>query len=171
MYALQLVDATEPGPNALTQEASNNYQHEVASMPLNVRETLLGTGCLTEVDVLLAREFVAAWSRLHRGYAQSGTVTVEQYAQACADIKLTVPTMNHLEAIPEHFLHWWRKLVPPPGMGKFHSAVMDIYREWVTLKSGDPNDLSLTAQMALHEATQSLDRNHFEILLREKCAG
>ena len=72
----------------------------MAAMSPGVRDILLDGGCLTEMDVLLGREFLAARARLEGCYGQSGAVTVEEFAEACRDMKATSPTFNSINVIP-----------------------------------------------------------------------
>ena len=170
-YVDQFALQTDLGPNGRTQNASDRATAATMELSREARELLISTGCLSEIDVWLAREFVAANARLEGGYAQRGTVTVEQFAKACADIKITAPTMGGLDAMPAHFIAWWGQLVPPPGLGKYHSAIMDFYREWQGVDTGDPQDVDILTQLAVMEAAQALDGDDLEILLREGCSG
>ena len=65
---------------------------------------LISTGCLTEIEVYLAREYIAAKARLDGGCALSGTLIVQQFDEACADIQTTMPSMDTLDAISAHFI-------------------------------------------------------------------
>ena len=84
-YVDQFALQTDLGPNAHTQTANVRAMELVVAMNPDVRETLLESRCLLEVEVLLSQEFSAARTRLEGGYAQSGTVTVEQFAEACRE--------------------------------------------------------------------------------------
>ena len=137
----------EVGPNPDTQGANEREMDLVAAMSPGVRDILLDGGCLTEIDVLLGREFLAARARLEGCYGQSGTVTVEEFAEACRDMKATSPTFNSINAIPAHLLYWWERLVPPPGLEGYHRAVPDFYREWVRV-GGDPEEADVYLQLA-----------------------
>lgn len=123
----------------------------------------------TEVGVLLGTKFLAARDRLGAGYAQSGTVTVQQFAEACSDIKITAPFMDSEDAIAAHFVHWWARLIPPPSMEKYHAAIMDFYLEWQRV--GDFEQVDVRLEMAMMEAFKGLDGDVVETLLRERCSG
>ena len=160
----------EVGPNPDTQGANEREMDLVAAMSPGVRDILLDGGCLTEIDVLLGREFLAARARLEGRYGQSGAVTVEEFAEACRDMKATSPTFNSINAIPAHLLHWWERLVPPPGLEGYHRAVPDFYREWVRV-GDDPEEVDVYLQLAPVEEAQKLDGDTLETLLRTRCAG
>ena len=51
-----------------------------------------------------------------------------QFAEACAEIRVAAPTMGGLDAMPAHLAGWWGRLVSPPGLGEYHSAIMDLHR-------------------------------------------
>ena len=68
-------------------------------------------------NVWSAEEFVAAREGPVEGCAQTGTGTVQQFAEACADIRVTAPAMGGLDARPAHLVELRGRLVPPPGLG------------------------------------------------------
>ena len=166
-FALQ----TEAGPNPQTHTEYVREIEAVAAMSPSLRETLLDTGCLTAIKVYLGTEYLAARARLEGGYAQSGTVTAQEFAGACKDIQTTVPFMGGLDAVPRHFAEWWATLVPPPGMEQYHAAVMDFYHEWQEVGTGDPEDVDIITQMEVLEAARGLDGDTLEILLASGCSG
>ena len=98
-------------------------------------------------------------------------MTVGQFAEACADIRVAAPTMGGLDAMPAHLAGWWGRLIPPPGLGEYHSAIMDLRREWQEVDTGDPQDAGILTQLAVVEGANTLDDDGLETLLRGDCPG
>ena len=98
-------------------------------------------------------------------------MTVGQFAEACADIRVAAPTMDGLDAMPAHLAGWWGRLIPPPGLGEYHSAIMDLHREWQEVDTGDPQDAGILTQLAVVEGANTLDDDGLETLLRGDCPG
>ena len=166
-YVNQFALQDEAGPNAASQEANVRAMEAVVAMLPGIRDSLLDAGCLHETDVWVSRETVAARDRLEGGYAQGGTVTVEQFAEACSDIKFTAPLVDAPGAVPEHFAYWWARLVPPPGMEEYYAAVMDFYREWLAV--GDLEQVDILVERAVTEAAMAFDGDTMDTLLRTRC--
>ena len=112
-FALQL---THDGPSKYSQEAADTSMDELALMDFRLREYLVDAGCITGAEVWQADAVWVAWGRLLDGFGQGQNVSVEEFADACSDIKLTVPTLDKLIAIPQHMAFWWAKLNPPSGV-------------------------------------------------------
>ena len=168
-FALQL---THDGPCEYSQGASDTTLDQLALMDFRLREYLVDGGCITGVEVWQAEAVWAGWGRLLDGFGQGQNVSVEEFAEACADIKATVPTLDNLIAIPQHLAYWWEQLNPPPELRRYHAAVADFYREWIETGGGDPQtDVSFETQMALIEVAQDLDEDVLETLLARRCAG
>ena len=140
-FALQLV---HDGPNKYSQEAADTAMDELYLMDFRLREYLVDVDCLTGAEVWRADAVWAAWSRLLDGFGQGDNVSVEEFADACNDIKLTVPTLDELIAVPYHMSYWWEQLNPPPELVSYYVAVADFYEEWIETGGGDPQtDVSL----------------------------
>ena len=150
------------------QEAYDDELWAIHAMEANIWDALIETGCITEIDVVVAGETAAAWERLLAGYGQDETVTVEEFAEACSDVGTVSPLYEGAEAVPVHLLYWWDLLVPPPGLEMYYQAVRDYYHEWVSVGL---ESISVDTEMAVLEAAQSLEGDHLEILLRTRCAG
>ena len=168
-FALQVV---HDGPSEYSQEAADTTMDELALMDFRLREYLVDTGCITGTEVWQADAVWAAWGRLLDGFGQGENVSVEEFADACSDVKLTVPTLDELIAIPRHMAYWWTQLTPPPELEGYYAAVADFYGEWIETGGGDPQtDVSFETQMALIEAAQALDEEVLETLLVRRCSG
>ena len=168
-FTLQL---THDGPSKYSQEAADTTMDELALMDFRLRKYLVDAGCITGAEVWQADAVWAAWGRLLDGFGQGQNVSVEEFADACSDIKLTAPTLDKLIAIPQHMAFWWDKLNPPPELRDYYEAVADFYQEWIETGGGDPQtDVSFETQMAAIEAAQALDGDVLEVLLARRCAG
>ena len=168
-FALQLV---YDGPSQHSQKAADTAMDELVFMDFRIREYLVDAGCITGTEVWQADTAFAAWGRLVDGFGQGDDVTIEEFAEACRDIKLTAPTLDRLIAIPEHMAYWWDKLNPPSELSDYYAAVAVFYDEWIETGGGDPQtDVSFETQMALIETAQALDQNVLETLLARRCAG
>ena len=166
-FALQ----TESGPNQETQAAADAEAWLITQMTQPVQDALLDAGCLSGYDVLLAYKVIEALTRYEAGYGQGPDTTVDEFAQACADMKAAAPTMDVPEALPEHFWYWWKSLTPPPELADYHAAVLEFYRQWVLTGDGLVDDIPTEYQLALIDAAEAMDEDVLEILLRERCAG
>ena len=168
-FALQVV---HDGPSEYSQEAADTTMSELAFMEFEIREYLMDAGCVTDIDVLLADAAIAAWNRLLEGYGQGEDVGVEEFAQACNDIKLTAPTMDKVSALPLHMAYWWAELTPPSELADYYAAVARFYEEWIESGGDDPlSAVSLETQMALTDTALALDGDVLDVLLARRCAG
>ena len=168
-FALQL---TSDGPNEHSQEAADDERRALVSMDPGTRDYLVDTGCVTAAEVQVAIAVDEAWGRLLGGYGQGRDVSVEEFADACKDIKLTAPTMQGLAALPLHMAHWWVRLTPPPELVVYHLAIAMFYEDWVEGSGDDPADsMSSETQAYLNTAMQAMDADVLEILLARGCAG
>ena len=169
-FALQVV---HDGPSEHSQRAADDTMWELYEMDPRLREYLLDTGCLTGVEVWRADATVEAWDRLMNGWGQGENVSIEEFADACSDIKLTTPTLDETVAIPYHMAYWWGQLTPPPELASYHVAVADFYEEWIETGGGiDPQtDVSFETQMVVLDSVQSLEEDIRETLLIRRCAG
>ena len=168
-FALQVV---HDGPSEHSQRAADDTMWELYEMDPLLREYLLDMGCLTGVEVWQADATVEAWDRLLNGWGQGENVSVEEFAEACRDVGLTVPTLDVSVAMPEHLAYWWGELTPPPELADYYDAVATFYEEWIESGGGDPQtDVSFETQMALIETAQALDEDVLETLLARRCAG
>ena len=168
-FALQLV---HDGPSEYSQDAADMTMNELAFMEFETREYLVDTGCVTGIEVWQADATLAAWNRLLEGYGQSEDVSVDDFARACNDIKLTAPTMDKLSALPQHLAYWWAELTPPSELEDYYAAVARFYEEWIESGGDDPlSAVSLETQMALTDTALALDGDVLDVLLARRCAG
>ena len=168
-FALQVV---HDGPSEYSQEAADTTMSELAFMEFEIREHLLDAGCVTDTEVWLADATIAAWGRLLDGYGQGEDVDVEEFAQACNDIKLTAPTMNKLSALPQHLAYWWAELTPPSELADYYAAVARFYKEWMESGGDDPvSAVSIETQNAAISAALALDGDVLDVLVARRCAG
>ena len=170
-YVNQFALQTEVGPNAATQEAADDEYWYITQMTEPVQDVLMEAGCITGYDVALAYETGYAWARYEAGYGQGPDTTIEEFAQACADMKVTIPAMDAVSEAPWHLYYWWTQLNPPQEIQGYYDAVLDFYQEWALAGTGDINDVSHETAMAVQAAAQALDGDDLELLLRERCAG
>ena len=145
-YVNQFALQTEDGPNELTQEAHDAALWAIVLMDLDTQDTLMDAGCLDGYDVSLAYEVGYAWGRYEAGYGQRPDTTIEEFAQACADMKVTMPTLDTLEAMTLHLLYWWAQLSPPPELADYYDAVFEYYRAWAATESNDPRTCPLRSK-------------------------
>ena len=169
-FALQVV---HDGPSEYSQEASDVAMDELYLMDFRLREYLVDADCTTSIDVWRADATHAARTRLLDGFGQGENVSIEEFADACSDIKLTTPTLDETIAIPYHMAYWWGQLTPPPELASYYVAVADFYGEWIETGGGiDPQtDVSFGTQMAVLDSVQSLEEDMRETLLIRRCAG
>ena len=168
-FALQVV---HDGPSKHSQAAADDAMWELYEMDPWLREYLLDMGCLTGAEVWRADATVEALDRLVSGWGQGGNVSVEEFAEACSDIKLTAPTFGPLAAMPDHMAYWWGELTPPPELADYYDAVSTFYEKWVESGGGDPQtSVDFGIQMAVLETAQALDGDVLETLLARRCAG
>ena len=170
-YVNQFALQTEDGPNELTQEASDEQRWFITQMSKAVQDTLMDAGCLDGYDVSLAYEVGYAWGRYEAGYGQGDNTSVEEFAQACADMMVTVPTLDTLDAMALHLLYWWAQLSPPPELADYYDAVFEYYRAWAATESNDPEEVPFEVEMAVVDTAEAMDEDVLETLLRTRCAG
>ena len=159
------------GPNARTHEASDDEVWVVYLMDPELRDALVRGGCLTDLDVQLAGIQVAARERLLDGRGQGEDVSVIEFALACADMKVTVPTFDALEAVPAHLACWWEQLNPPPELTGYYDAVAALYDAWIQQGVDDPADVDVSVLLALSEAVKAMDPDDLETLTTLGCSG
>ena len=168
-YVDQFALQTDAGPNADTQAASDRATEALAAMSPELQETLIDVGCLDETDVWLAHETLWAWGRLQDGLGQTAGTTLDEFVQACVNIQTTVPTLDTLDNLIWHLAYWWDRLVPPPVVAQYYSAVADFYEAW--METGDAEEVDLSISLALASSVSSLDTDVFELLEQSGCMG
>ena len=161
----------ENGLNEHTQAAYDDEQWFITQMNQEVQDALLDAGCLSGVDVALAYRTAEAWARYEAGYGQRAGTSIEEFAQACADMKATVPAFDALDTMPRHLLYWWAQLTPPPELADYYDAVLEFYRTWEATESSDLADVPFEVEMAVVNTAEALDGDVLETLLRMRCAG
>ena len=173
LYQLELQgdEIIEVGPNAETQRAYDDEQWLIYNMEPEIRDTLVNGGCLTDIDVRLAESAVAAYNRLLDGRGQGEGVSVTEFALACADIKVTAPTFDTLEALPVHMAYWWEKLNPPLKLLGYHEAIGAFYDAWIESGVTDPEDVDVLVLLELSEAVKAMDPDDVETLAVLGCSG
>ena len=118
MYAFQDAD----GPNADSQAAYVRRMEAIRGMGIGEAHIMLDSGCLTVKEMEVAEDTLAAMERLDGGLGQEQGTTLGEYAQACADVRQTMPVFNEYSSYADHFAIWWGKLTPPDGMEGYHGA-------------------------------------------------
>ena len=58
-------------------------------------------------------------------------MSLDDYARACADIRLASPWGDSLQALAKHTNDQWERLEPPAELREYHDARQSLYREWV----------------------------------------
>ena len=168
-FAGQIVDGQLLGPNEETQEAYWREVSLVTFMSPAVRQVLVDEWCLLETEIALYNRVAAALKRMAVPGAEV-TLTLEQYAERCADMQLTAPLMGGTDMLFNHLVNTWSALVPPPGLEGYHQAVLELYLEWQTVENFDL--VSLDSQLALREqalAASLKHRDFLEVMLRKGC--
>ena len=165
LYAFQLSpDGDAVGVNSLTQRAYDREIEIVAGMRPSLRQALIDGWCLSETSVLLGTHILAAKARLAAGQP---TLSYEDYAQACADIDTTAPTFDTADAFMQYVIEWWQALVPPPGVEKYHAAVLDLYLEVRAV--GGLDFVGTNYLLAIEEEAGKVEGDFVEHLLRSGC--
>ena len=132
----QFTGQSNGGPNAETQAAYDRRTEILVELPAELLDPLFEAGCLREVEIVVAQNILAAKARVAARGPQVVPVTVEDYAQRCADITRTVPIMGGWDAFTKHIIDHWRELIPPAGFEDYHAALLAVYLEMEQIRGG-----------------------------------
>ena len=96
-------------------------------------------------------------------------MSIDEYAEWCADIVQTIPWFADRATIGRHLKIEWGKLTPPPDIAGFHGALLEWYDEFErtgTLDAETPIGQRVSAEL------RQMDYSHFERLYyRTGCVG
>ena len=158
-------------PNAMTQQAKWRKMEIVSAMRPELRQILVDEWCLLETEVMLYPRILAAKARLEANPVRQ-TTTVDEFLQVCADIKVSTPTMDSMDALYTHLITEWQNLIPPPGLEGYHAAVLDFYLEMEVVQ--DPGRVPIKYLLAAQEAAKKAALKYpdfIELLIRSGCGG
>lgn len=156
------------GPNDDTQWWYEREIGLVSSMPKHLVQALVDGGCLQDEDVEHGQRLMAAVSRMGEdGFFHPDTV--EEYLQSCADIKLTMPVMNSMDANVEYMIIRWDRLEPPDTLEGYHAAVMRFYQAWQ--EAGDIDRVETSIVQGVNDEALKLDSDVVGSLISSGCAG
>ena len=164
----QFTGQSNGGPNAETQAAYDRRTEILVELPAELLDPLFEAGCLREVEIVVAQNILAAKARVAARGPQVVPVTVEDYAQRCADITRTVPIMGGWDAFTKHIIDHWRELIPPAGFEDYHAALLAVYLEMEQTREVDLTSETMTK--AATEATK-LGNEAVGILTLASCIG
>ena len=156
------------GPNAETQAAYERRTEILVELPAELLDPLFEAGCLREVEIVVAQNRLAAKARVAARGPQVAPVTLEDYAQRCADITRTVPIMAPWESVTKHLIDSWRGLIPPAGFEDYHAALLAVYLEMEQIRGVDLTSETMTK--AVTETTK-LGNEAVGILTLAGCIG
>ena len=164
----QFTGQSNGGPNAETQAAYDRRTEILVELPAELLDPLFEAGCLREVEIVVAQNILAAKARVAARGSQEIPVTVEDYAQRCADITRTVPIMGGWDAFTKHIIDHWRELIPPAGFEDYHAALLAVYLEMERTREVDLTSETMTK--ATTEATK-LGNEAVGVLTLAGCIG
>lgn len=163
-------DGEARGPSAPFQRAYDAMLESMVGLPVSLREPLSATGCVSSVGVFssAARDLDTRARLAERGTSQE-PLSIDEYAQWCADIVRTIPMLDDRATVARYLLTEWAKLTPPPDIAGFHKALLEWYAEFErtgTLDAETPIGQRVSAEL------RQMDYGHFESLYyRTGCVG
>ena len=163
-------DGEARGPSATFQHAYDGMLESMVSLPVSLREPLSATGCVSSVEDFssIARDLDVK-TRLAERETSEGPLSIDEYAEWCADIVQTIPWFADRATIGRHLKIEWGKLTPPPDIAGFHGALLEWYDEFErtgTLDAETPIGQRVAAEL------RQMDYDHFERLYyRTGCVG
>ena len=163
-------DGEARGPSAPFQRAYDAVLESMVSLPVSLREPLSATGCVSSVGVFsrIVRDLDAK-ARLAERETSQEPLSIDEYAQWCADIVRTIPMRDDRATVARYLLTEWAKLTPPPDIAAFHKALLEWYAEFERTGTWDaetPIGQRVSAEL------RQMDYGHFESLYyRTGCVG
>ncbi len=163
-------DGEARGPSATFQHAYDGMLESMVSLPVSLREPLSATGCVSSVEDFssIARDLEVK-ARLAERETSEGPLSIDEYAEWCADIVQTIPWFADRATIGRHLRTEWGKLTPPLDISGFHKALLEWYDEFErtgTLDAETPIGQRVAAEL------RQMDYGHFERLYyRTGCVG
>ena len=166
-YYLSQVEAGDTTVD--TQAAWDRQLVIVGDMPTALRQMLVDEYCLLELQVRFVDNTLAARERVTRRGPATADMSIEEYAERCADIKRTAPVAGSLDDFLTYVSDEWRKLVPPQILEDYHSAIQAVYAEM--LKSGGVVDEASPAFQYAAAEGKKLGVVILDKLMRAGCIG
>ena len=167
---LVTADGEARGPSAQFQHAYDAMLESMVSLPVSLREPLSATGCVSSVEDFssIARDLDTK-ARLDERETSKGPLSIDEYAEWCADIVRMIPMFDDRAAIGRYLRTEWGKLTPPLDISGFHEALLEWYDEFErtgTLDAETPIGQRVAAEL------RQMDYGHFERLYyRTGCVG
>ena len=159
---LVTADGESRGPSAQFQHAYDAMLESMVSLPVSLREPLSATGCVSSVEVFssIARDLEVK-TRLAERETSEGPLSVDEYAEWCADIVRTIPMFDDRAAIGRYLRTEWGKLTAPLEIASFHVTLLEWFNEFErtgTLDAETPIGQRVAAEL------RQMDYGHFERL-------
>ena len=159
---LVTADGESRGPSAQFQHAYDAMLESMVSLPVSLREPLSATGCVSSAEEFssIARDLDVK-ARLAERETSEGPLSIDEYAEWCADIVRTIPMFDDRAAIGRYLRTEWGKLTPPLDIAGFHEALLEWYDEFErtgTLDAETPIGQRVAAEL------RQMDYSHFERL-------
>ena len=156
---LVTADGEARGPSSTFQRAYDAMLESMVSLPVSLREPLSATGCVSSMEIFssIARDLDVK-ARLAERETSEEPLSIDEYAEWCADIVRTIPMFDDRAAIGRYLRTEWGKLTAPLEIASFHVALLEWYDEFErtgTLDAETPIGQRVSAEL------RQMDYSHF----------
>ncbi len=150
-----------------TSHAAFELKNEaVGAMTTELQNALVATGCISRSEISDITRTLEAKARMAERDVREEPLSIDEYAQQCRDILLTVPYFDTRQAVETYLLTEWGKVTPPPEVSGFHAAVIAWWKE--RLRTG-VIDFESPQALAMYDEGNRMDAEAFDRLALAGC--